>query len=412
MLVLYHPDCKLHRTVELLGGKIIPALESPERLEAILTTLAEDNTHELHIEPYTPWNADDGLEASEPNDLVKWILKDTHDAGYIRHLQTVHRRWVTDGLINEDEHVLPECFRVPSLAGGIPKSQSPPFNRPPPRDIYAQSGYYAFDMSTGIAKETWTSILASANLAAQAPRYLIPEPGEKKKRKAVLALCRPPGHHCTTEMAGGYCYVNNAVVAIEALRRRERGIHPAHGPRRPRPERASEKVKVAVLDLDFHHGNGTQDAYYRDPTVLYVSVHGEDDYPYYTGFESEIGDGAGKGFNLNLPLRVGASYEEYEGKLDVGIKKIVKFAPEFSVVSLGFDTFHLDPIGKFNIDVDDYERMASKVRGTKELKDVPSVILLEGGYVIDRLGKCMLAFLRGWEKEGDIDRGGAFEMTE
>lgn len=407
MLILYHPDCKLHRTVELLGGKIIPALESPERLDAILKALTEDGTHELHIEPYSPWNADDDPQPNQQDDLVKRILKDTHEAGYIRHLQTVHKRWVTDGLINEDEHVLPECFRVPSLAGGIPKSQSPPFERPPPRDIYAQSGYYAFDMSTGIAKGTWASILASANLAAQAPKYLIREPdATAQKRKAVLALCRPPGHHCTTAMAGGYCYANNSAVAIAALRRRQRSVHPAHGPRRPRPERAAGgKVRVALLDLDFHHGNGSQDAFYADPSTLYVSIHGEHEYPYYTGFESETGDGAGSGYNLNLPLRVDASWEEYEGKLDAAVKRIVEFAPEFLVVSLGFDTFRLDPIGKFDIDVGDYERMAAKVRGTKELRNVPSVILLEGGYVVDKLGECMIAFLRGWEKEDKVDKG-------
>lgn len=407
MLVLYHPDCLLHRSVELIGAKIIPALESPERLERIIKALKEDGTHELHIEPYSSWNADDDLEHS-PEDLTKWILKDTHEAGYLKHLQTVHKRWVTDGLINEDEHVLPECFRVPSVAGGIPKSTHPPFDSPPPKDIYAQSGYYAFDMSTGISKGTWTSILASANLAAQAAKYITPSPSSSSsssttrtsERKDVLALCRPPGHHCTTSMAGGYCYANNAVIAIEALRRRKVLLHPPHGPHRPRPERTglSNSPRVAILDLDFHHGNGTQDVYYADPTVLYVSIHGEDEYPYYTGFESEMGKGAGEGYNLNLPLRVGASFGEYCAKLDIAVKRIVEFRPEFMVVSLGFDTFRLDPIGKFDIDVDDYESMALKVRGTKELRDVPTIILLEGGYTVDKLGECMLAFLRGWEK--------------
>ena len=386
MLVLYHPDCHLHETVELLGGRVIPALESPNRLESIINALREDGTHELHIEPYSPWSGEENPAHTE-EDLVKWILEDTHEDGYLKHLQTVHKRWVTDGLINDDEHVLPECFRVPSRAGGIPKSTQPPFARPPPKDVYAQSGYYAFDMSTGIAKDTWTSVLASANLAARAASYITRstrDGGQRRAHKDVVALCRPPGHHCTTAMAGGYCYANNAVVSISALGR-------LAGEPAPR---------VAVLDLDFHHGNGTQDVYYADPRVLYVSLHGLHEYPYYTGFEAERGEGPGHGFTLNLPLRPGASFAEYCEKLGVAVGRIVEFAPEFLLVSLGFDTFRLDPIGKFDIDVPDYETMARTVRGTPQLKDIPSIILLEGGYTVDKLGACMLSFLKGWENGG------------
>jgi len=363
----------------------MPALESPKRLESIINALKEDGTHELHIEPYSPWSSEENAEHTE-EDLIRWILKDTHEAGYLKHLQTVHKRWVTDGLINDDEHVLPECFRVPSRAGGIPKSTEQPFARPPPKDIYAQSGYYAFDMSTGIAKDTWTSVLASANLAARAASYITPtttQGAHPQAYKDVLALCRPPGHHCTTAMAGGYCYANNAVVSVSALGRLTGGA-----------------PRVAVLDLDFHHGNGTQDVFYADPRVLYVSIHGDAEYPYYTGFAGERGEGPGLGFTLNLPLRVGASFEEYAEKLAVAVRRIVEFAPDFLLVSLGFDTFRLDPIGKFDIDVPDYETMARTVKGAPQLKDVPSIILLEGGYTVDKLGACMLSFLKGWENGG------------
>jgi len=406
MLVLYHPDCLFHRTVELLGGKVIPALESPERLESIVKALKEDGTHELRIEPFSPWSIDDDLGHTE-EDLIKWILKDTHEAGYLKHLQTVHRRWVADGLIDDTEHVLPECFRVPSKAGGIPKSTKPPFASPPPKDIYAQSGYYTFDMSTGIAKDTWTSVLASANLAARAASYISSNttaPGDPQRaHKDVLALCRPPGHHCTTAMAGGYCYVNNAVVSIEALARLQRATHArTQRSTSAEAERSAEGAspRVAILDLDFHHGNGTQDVYYADTAVLYVSIHGADEYPYYTGFESECGEGPGRGYTLNLPLRTDASFDEYKEKLGVAVAKLVEFAPDFLLVSLGFDTFRLDPIGKFDIDIPDYETMARTVRATPPLRDVPSIILLEGGYTVDKLGECMLSFLKGWESGG------------
>jgi len=390
MRILYHPDCLLHRTVELLGAKIIPALECPERLDSIIAALKESGEHQLVIDNYPTWEADEDLEWSEEN-LIKWILKDTHDTGYLNHLMTVHKRWVADGLIKEDENVLPECFRIPS-------SNNPSLERPPPKDIYAKVGYYAFDMSTGIAKGTWTSILASANLAVRAAMYIT---CLEEQAGNVLALCRPPGHHCTTTLAGGYCYVNNAVVAVEAIRHRKRSITMPYGRGRssPKPAEPSEGPKVAILDLDFHHGNGTQDVFYHDPSVLYISIHGQDEYPYYTGFESEVGAGAGKGFNLNLPLPTGSSLSQYLQKLGTAIKRLAEFEPEYLIVSLGFDTFRLDPLGGFKIDVGDYEVIARSIKEEERLRDVPSVILLEGGYVVEKLGGCMVSFLRGWEGE-------------
>ena len=395
MRVLYHPDCLLHRTVELLGAKIIPALECPERLDSVIVALKETDGHELVIENYPTWESDEDIEWSEDN-LIKWILKDTHDAGYLNHLMTVHKTWVTGDLIKEDEHVLPECFRIPSVASGSSTGDDPPLERPPPKDIYAKAGYYAFDMSTGIAKDTWTSTLASANLAVRAATYVM-SPGARAS--SVIALCRPPGHHCTSKLAGGYCYVNNAVVAVEAIRRRKRSI--TTPPERHGPDLSTTgpscQPNIAILDLDFHHGNGTQDVFYHDPSVLYVSIHGRDEYPYYTGSESETGAGAGKGYNLNLPLPAGSSISQYLEKLEMAVERLVEFEPEYLIVSLGFDTFHLDPLGGFKIDVEDYDDIARRIKGEERLKSVPGMILLEGGYVVEKLGECIVSFVRGWE---------------
>ena len=387
MRVLYHPDCLLHQTVELLEAKIIPALECPERLDSIITALKGSGEHKLVIEDYPAWES--STKRSEEN-LLKRILKDTHDAGYLNHLMTVHKRWVTDGIIKEDEHVLPECFRIPSVALNSDSETSPP------KDVYAKVGYYAFDMSTGIAKDTWTSILASANLAVRAAMYITSP--DQQEGSSVLALCSPPGHHCNTKLAGGYCYVNNTVVAVETIRLRKLAITTPSG--QDGPDQATTKQfdqpKIAILDLDFHHGNGTQDVFYHDPSVLYVSIHGRDEYPYYTGFESETGAGAGKDYNLNLPLPAGSSISQYLETLGIAIERLVEFEPEYMIVSLGFDTFHLDPLGGFKIDVEDYDDIARTI--TKKLKGVHSVILLEGGYVVGKLGECMLSFLRGWER--------------
>lgn len=402
MRVLYHPDCLQHRTVELLGAKIIPALECPERLDSIITALKGDGGHELVIENYPAWESHENVKRSEEN-LIQWILRDTHDAGYLNHLITVHKRWVANGFIKEDEHVLPECFRIPSVAAGSTTGEGSSLETSPPKDVYAKVGYYAFDMSTGIAKDTWTSVLASANLATRAATYIT---STEDQASSVLALCRPPGHHCTTKLAGGYCYVNNTVVAVEAIRYRKRFITTQLG--QDELDLAttgpSRQPKIAILDLDFHHGNGTQDVFYHDPSVLYVSIHGRDEYPYYTGFESETGAGAGKDYNLNLPLPTGSSISQYLEKLGIAVERLVEFEPEYLIVSLGFDTFHLDPLGSFKIDVEDYDSIARRVKGEEKLRDVPGMILLEGGYVVGKLGECMLSFMRGWEGGIRVDR--------
>jgi acetoin utilization deacetylase AcuC-like enzyme len=227
-------------------------------------------------------------------------------------------------------------------------------------------------MSSGIMDKTYLSIIASANLALEAVRQL-----EESQIDEVVALCRPPGHHCNGHKAGGYCYVNNAAVAISEWRR--------HSP----------EAKIGILDVDFHHGNGTQDLFYSDPRTFYTSIHGEDEFPYYTGTEDECGEGQAIGTNLNLPLATGSSFDQYLEKLELALSALSKHEPEFLLVSLGLDTFHLDPLGNFKIDTEDYETMARIVR--QRLPSVPAVILLEGGYALEHLGNNLLSFLNGWD---------------
>lgn len=129
--------------------------------------------------------------------------------------------------------------------------------------------------------------------------------------------------------------------------------------------------------------------------MFYASIHGQDEFPYYTGFPDEIGKGEATGMNLNLPLPKGSSFEDYRANLDGALTALSRFGPDFLVVSLGFDTFRLDPLGCFDIDTEDYETMARDVRG--KLPDLPAVILLEGGYSIEHLGPNLLSFLAGWE---------------
>ena len=381
MLILHDPSTLLHSTVELLGAKLIPALESPERITAILESISPSH-HALQTINFHVPDTDDTRDNALPS-----LLSATHDASYLKHLSSIFQTWLKADLVDASSSVLPECFPFPT---------SLPHRPSEPKDIYARVGYYAFDMSSGITQSTCVSVLASANLALQGVKLLLAQASTSPS--TILALTRPPGHHCDGARCGGYCYINNAALAVTAYCQ-----HISTG---STASTKNLKPKTAILDLDFHHGNGTQSIFYTDPSVLYVSIHGQDEFPYYTGSASETGSGEGVGFNLNLPLATDSTFPEYEKLLDVALQRIKEYeGGELLIVSLGFDTFELDPLGKFKIGTEDYETMARKVRGSlmvgengKGMGMGKALILLEGGYVIDRLGENLLSFLKGWEE--------------
>lgn len=355
MIQLLHDEATLlHETVELLGAKIRPALESPDRIRAIVSSL-EAAGREIY-----------SLTVSEEQALsVMQLAIATHGEDYINHLRTTHSDWLAAGLVEQHESVLPECFRLHNKAQSLLS---------PPRDLFARAGYYAFDMSTGIMKDSWRSILASANLAIQTAAIVAENGTTLSPLRTVLALTRPPGHHCTGQQAGGYCYINNIALAVTRIRL----INPS--------------ARFAILDLDFHHGNGTQEIFWSDSSVFYASIHGQDEFPYYTGHASEVGP---HNTILNLPLPAHSSFAAYQTQLTTALHAIQAFAADYLLVSLGFDTFRLDPLGSFQIDMADYTTIARMVR--ESTRSLPAVILLEGGYVIEKLGENVLAFINGWE---------------
>lgn len=229
--------------------------------------------------------------------------------------------------------------------------------------------------------------------------------------KTIVSLCRPPGHHCDTKMAGGYCYVNNAVIAVEAINHLHKfgltGAETSGNTMKDIQDHGDtmkdiQDPKVAILDIDFHHGNGTQDYFYESGHVQYVSIHGENEYPYFSGNAQEVGKGDGQGFNFNYPLPVGSTAETYLKTLNEALSKIRDFDAEYLIISLGFDTYHLDPLGSFKLETKDYRRIAHLIR--RRLK-MPCLILLEGGYVIKDLGSNFVAFLEGWEDAGLCSHG-------
>lgn len=233
----------------------------------------------------------------------------------------------------------------------------------------ALAGYYCFDTGTPISRHTFEAAKSSADCALTAAD-LLPQEG------LIYALCRPPGHHAEREVFGGYCYFNNPALAAHAL---------------------AEHGRVAVLDIDYHHGNGTQDIFYASSRVLTLSIHGDPavTYPYFSGFADERGEGEGLGYNLNYPLAPGAGIDTYLETLDEALSAIKRFDPQFLVVAAGFDTFRGDPAGSFNLATHHYPVIASRIAQL----GLPSLIVQEGGYRTQTLGRNAVAFLRAFGKE-------------
>lgn len=226
--------------------------------------------------------------------------------------------------------------------------------------------YFITDTYIGINKGTYEAAVESANVALTGATEVLD--GER----LVYALCRPPGHHSEERSMGGYCFFNNAAIAAEVF---------------------SKNGKVAILDVDFHHGNGTQQAFYERNDVFYISIHANPrhKYPYKTGYKDEIGAKEGKGFNKNYPLEYGTNDADYLAVLKEAISEVEKFNPDYLVVSLGFDTYENDPICNFKLTIPFYEKMGREIKKINK----PTLIVQEGGYAVDALGEMAYNFLKG-----------------
>jgi acetoin utilization deacetylase AcuC-like enzyme len=230
------------------------------------------------------------------------------------------------------------------------------------------AGCYAFDTYAPIGKNTWQAVYASANLAYCAAKTII-----QKESRIAYALCRPPGHHAGREMIGGYCYLNNAAIAADQLKQ-------AWG-------------RGAILDIDYHHGNGTQEIFWDDPDVLFVSIHADpaDEYPFFSGFADERGGAQAFGANLNLPLLKGCEDQTYLRALDLALDAILSYQPNWLVLSAGYDTCQADPSTFFNLSDEIYSEIGKRI-GTLNL---PTVIVHEGGYAIEHNGLLSARLLSG-----------------
>jgi acetoin utilization deacetylase AcuC-like enzyme len=243
-----------------------------------------------------------------------------------------------------------------------------PIRRPDrrPKQLAVQAGYYCLDTGTPLYKGAYVAARASVDTALTAADEIL------AGRALAYAVCRPPGHHAGKRFFGGFCYFNNAAIAAQRL---------------------ANSAKVAVLDLDFHHGNGTQDIFYEREDVLTVSVHGHPDhaYPYFSGFESETGEGAGLGSNRNFPLPAGTEGDRYLRSLDSALEIIDRAGSEVIVLSLGFDVMRGDPTGTFALSSDVMRRIGARLVAT----GLPLLVVQEGGYNLRNIRSGSAAFFRG-----------------
>ncbi|KAH9176854.1 Arginase/deacetylase [Lactarius sanguifluus] len=330
MKVFWDPICLLHDPpYEILSGDKVPYFESPARLQVIKKELEEyPSLFQLEL-----------IDSSSGGSIdIIGNVETVHGRGYLNYLRNAYDEWVRDGgsaVPPSDDRfsgfrltpycqdaVLPETFPHQKLVPGL--SQSHVDSLSP----IAKAGYYCFDLSCPITKVTYSSAIASVNVALSAARELAVTSGSYGPKVGVFALClpysRPPGHHAGTSLSGGYCFINNVAVAARFLQ----GFD----------QRPTDKPSVAILDVDYHHGNGTQEIFYSDPSVLYVSLHAEDDYPYFTGSTTEKGIDDGVGANINYPLPRGTQDSEYCAALSNAVEDIKKFDPGYLLLSLGVDS--------------------------------------------------------------------------
>ncbi|WP_252105939.1 MULTISPECIES: histone deacetylase family protein [unclassified Halomonas] len=324
---------------ELHGSTLVAPYETPRRMEIVLEALARA-----------------GLEVQTPGEYGLAPVEAVHDAGYIDFITHFWPRWQAEGHPGE---AIPSIWPARTLrADRIPRS------------LEGQLGYYALAAETSLCEGTFEAALASKDTALAALEYTL-ETGEPS-----FGLCRPPGHHAATDQFGGYCFFNNAAIAAQ------RALDNGH-------------QRVAVLDVDFHHGNGTQQIFYRRSDVFFASLHGDPDvtFPYYSGYADETGEGEGEGFTANYPMAPGTAVSTWMTALDDALARIIRAECELLVVSLGVDIFENDPISTFTFKRDDFAALGKRLAQA----GLPCVLLMEGGYAVDDIGANVVSVLQGFE---------------
>jgi acetoin utilization deacetylase AcuC-like enzyme len=341
MDVIYSPDHKLHQSPgELNSGEFVPAFEKPERAEIIL-----DRARAVGLGPIRA-----------PDRFPLGAITRIHDAGMVDLLRTGFAEWEKLGRRGG-------AFPFTFFTRGFRADRVP-------ETLEGRLAYYCFDAGTPLTATSWQAIESSAHVALTGAAAIA------QGASSIFSLCRPPGHHAGSDHYGGYCFINNAAVAAQHLL--DQGAK-----------------RVAILDVDYHHGNGTQQIFYARNDVLLVNIHATPDqeYPYLLGFADEPGMGAGEGFNLNLPLSWGTDWAGWSAALETGCQRIADYAPDVLLVSLGVDTYLKDPISQFKLDHEHFTRMGARIAAL----GLPTLFVMEGGYAVAEIGVNAVNVLTGFE---------------
>jgi acetoin utilization deacetylase AcuC-like enzyme len=328
--------------VEMFRGALVPCFEVPARADHVLAELQRRRLGEV----------------LEPQAYDEAALTAIHSPRYLNFLATAWHQWVALDAANADKDILPSVWPTRTFRTDIE-----------PDNFAAKVGLYSYDAGTPFTSGTWVAARAGAHCALSAAQAVLA--GDR----AAFALSRPPGHHAGADFFGGYCFLNNAALAAQHLRN-------------------AGMKKVAVLDVDYHHGNGTQAIFYDRPDVYFASIHGDPrtEYPFYLGHADETGSGAGLGANLNLPLPRGTDYATWAQALEAALAGIARFGADALVVSLGMDTFEGDPISGFKLTTQDYLRLGERLARA----GLPTVFVFEGGYAVDAVGVNAVNVLQGF----------------
>lgn len=345
MLTIYNDQHPLHHgKMEMYRGTLVPCVEVPARADYVLAELQSRKLGTVEA-PQTF-----GIDA----------ITRVHASRYVDFLAGAWDEWVALDPANAERDAIPSYWPIRSFRSDVLPASFP-----------ARIGLFSYDAGSPLTSGTWRAAQNGAFCALTAVQKV------QQGARAAFALTRPPGHHAGADFFGGYCFLNNAAIAAQALR--DAGV-----------------ARVAVLDIDYHHGNGTQAIFYDRPDVLVASVHGDPhtEYPYYLGYADETGQGAGLGANLNLPLPHGSDFTRWREALQVALKRIAAFGAEALVVSLGVDTFAGDPIAGFKLQSADFLQVGNDLAAA----GLPTVLVFEGGYAVAEVGVNAVNVLDGFSQ--------------
>ena len=335
MHTVYNAGHAVHAaTHEFFRGRLVPAFEIPARADYILQALQTAGLGDV----------------LEPVDHGRAPLERVHAPRYLRFIEGAHTEWLATG---GEGDAFPAVWPVRTLRSDVE-----------PASFAARMGLYSMDSGTPLTAGTWTAAKTGADCAVNAAHAL------RLGERGAFVLSRPPGHHAGADFFGGYCFLNNAALAAQHML--------DDGAR-----------KVAIIDIDYHHGNGTQAIFYDRADVFYASLHGDPrtEFPFFLGHADETGIGEGAGFNANFPLPVGVANEDWFAALDWALARLAVYQPELLIVSLGVDTYGGDPISHFKLDEPEFRAMGRRLAAF----GAPTLFIQEGGYATAAIGRNVVA---------------------